>query len=288
MGEFWEFFEHALLDTLKVLPFIFAVYVIIEFVEGRIASTGKKSLLAGKYAPFLGAATGLIPQCGFSVMAAKLYDKKMITTGTLIAVFLATSDEAVVLLITSGEKIGFIIPLLAIKLLFGGFVGFAVNAFMKEKTVEYAHCEEDECHCGHNHHAKPFEKYILHPLKHTAIIFIFVLIVNLAFEAIVHAIGKDTLVGMLEKGAAFQPLLAAVVGLIPSCAASVIITQGYIVGGISFGSCVAGLCVNAGLGYAVILKNKENLKKNLILIGFIFVMSVLLGYLIDFVCSFIL
>ena len=281
----WDVILDALIDALKVFPFIFLVYLLIELIEEKLEKSNRKSFIAGKSAPVFAALLGIIPQCGFSVMAAKLYDKKMITTGTILAVFLATSDEAVVILLTNGTKISSILPLLAIKLVFAVIVGMAANAVLKEKTAAF---DDEECMCGHEEHAESkWRKYLLHPLGHAAVVFAYILAVNLVFGPIVHIVGEDSFVAFISGSKAFQPLLTCLIGLIPNCASSVIITQAYILGGISFGSCLGGLCVNAGLGYAVLLKDKSNLKRNLLLIGTTFVLSVALGYATNLVVGLI-
>ncbi len=278
----WDVIWDALKDSLKVFPFIFLVYVLIELLEEKLEKGNKKSFIAGKAAPVFAAAVGIIPQCGFSVMAAKLYDRKMITTGTVLSVFIATSDEAVVILLTNGTKIASILPLLSIKLVFAILVGLITNAVLKEKTETFV---DDECMCGHEHKESKVKKYLLHPLGHAAQVFAYILAVNLVFGIIVYLAGEESFIAFISGSHAFQPILTCLIGLIPNCASSVIITQAYILGGISFGSCLAGLCVNAGLGYAVLLKNKTYLKRNLLLIGFTFVLSVALGYITDLIAS---
>lgn len=168
---------------------------------------------------------------------------------------------------------------------FRGYRRYGGKRRTQGKTAAF---DDEECMCGHEEHAESkWRKYLLHPLGHAAVVFAYILAVNLVFGTIVHFVGKDSFVAFISGSKAFQPLLTCLIGLIPNCASSVIITQAYILGGISFGSCLAGLCVNAGLGYAVLLKDKSNLKRNLLLIGTTFVLSVALGYATNLVVGLI-
>lgn len=271
----------ALIDSLKIFPFLFLLYVIIEFLEHRTSVTHNKNLLRGGLAPLLGAAFGVIPQCGFSVMAAKLYDKKLIRTGTLLAVFLATSDEALIILLSDGSKAFSVMPLIAVKFAVAVAVGYAANACLrKEDLSELA--ENEEVHgtpCGHDHEEDPrIKRYLVHPLLHSLEIFAYVLAVNLLFGILLYYVTDDALAAFLQSGAWYQPLVAAAIGLIPNCASSVVITQTYILGGLSFGGCIAGLCANAGLGFVILFKNTKQWKRNLLLVAAVYLISAAVGY----------
>ena len=153
VAEIMEIVPDALLDSLKVFPFLFLMYVLIEFLENRTNITKNKNILRGNLAPLLGAATGIVPQCGFSVMAAKLYDKKLIRTGTVLAVFLATSDEALIILLSSGSSAVAVMPLIAIKFAVAVGVGYLFNALMRREKLSELE-EGEEIHgtpCGHDH-----------------------------------------------------------------------------------------------------------------------------------------
>ena len=270
----------ALLDSLKVFPFLFLMYVLIEFLEHRTNVSRNKNLLRGRLAPLLGASVGLIPQCGFSVMAAKLYDKKFIRTGTVLAVFLATSDEAFILLLSSGAAAAAVAPLIVVKFAVAVGVGYLANAlFRREALSEPA--EGEEVHgspCGHDHeHDKPVRQYLVHPLLHSLEVFAYLLAVNVAFGIAMHY-ASDAVTRFLRGGEWFQPLIAAAVGLIPNCAASVLITQAYIGGFITFGACTAGLCANAGLGFVILFKNVRAWRRNLLLLAAMFAVGAAAGY----------
>ncbi len=275
-----EVLSDALLDSLKVFPFLFLMYVLIEFLEHRTNVSRNKNLLRGRLAPLLGASVGLIPQCGFSVMAAKLYDKKFIRTGTVLAVFLATSDEAFILLLSSGAAAAAVAPLIVVKFAVAVGVGYLANALFRREVLSEP-AEGEEVHgspCGHDHeHDKPVRQYLVHPLLHSLEVFAYLLAVNVAFGIAMHY-ASDAVTRFLRGGEWFQPLIAAAVGLIPNCAASVLITQAYIGGFITFGACTAGLCANAGLGFVILFKNVRAWRRNLLLLAAMFAIGAAAGY----------
>lgn len=280
LAEIMDIVLDALLDSLKVFPFLFLMYVLIEFLESRTNITKNKNILRGSLAPLLGAATGIVPQCGFSVMAAKLYDKKIIRTGTVLAVFLATSDEALIILLSSGNSAVAVMPLIAVKFAVAVGVGYLFNALLRrERLSELA--EGEEVHgtpCGHDHvEDGKLRRYLLHPLLHSLEIFAYILIVNLAFGFAMHY-AEGAITSFLQGGYWFQPLIAGLVGLIPNCASSVLVTQSYVLGALSFGGMVAGLCANAGLGFVILFKNVREWKRNLALLAILYAVSVAVGY----------
>ncbi|MBO5327912.1 MAG: arsenic efflux protein [Clostridia bacterium] len=279
----WHVLLHAFLDTLKIFPFILIIYVIIELIEHKTSLTKNGQLLQGKLAPLIGTATGIIPQCGFSVMAAKLYDRGLIKTGTLLAVFLATSDEALILLLADFNAAPSVMPLVLIKFIVAVGVGYLANLLLpEEKEVEPLSVEDINGYsCGREHHGSNLKVYFLEPLLHSLKIALYLFIVNLIFGFIVEAVGEAQISSLIEDGSYFEPFIVSLVGLIPNCASSVIITQVYIQGGITFGSCVAGLCANAGLGFMVLLKNTKKLKRNILLILSVYFISALVGFLVN-------
>ena len=276
----------ALLDSLKVFPFLFLLYVLIEFLESRTGLAGRQ-MLRGRLAPLLGASAGMIPQCGFSVMAAKLYDKRLIRTGTLLAVFLATSDEAFILLATSGAKAAAIMPLILVKFAVAVGAGYAANGILRREKLA-APEDEDEMRgapCGHDHeHDSPLRQYLVHPLLHSLEIFAYLLAVNILFGVIMY-FAEDAVHEFLLTRVWWQPLIAAVVGLIPNCASSVLVTQAYIDGFITFGAFAAGLCVNAGLGFVVLFRNVHEWRRNFALLGTLFLVGAAAGYAVQGILS---
>ena len=282
----WDAILDAFLDTLKIFPFIFVIYVLIELLEHKTSFTRDRERLQGGLAPLIGAATGIIPQCGFSVMAAKLYGRGPIRTGTLLAVFLATSDEALIILLSEGSRADMIVPIIVIKLIVAVGVGYGANFLLAdEKLAVMPLSVEDDVHCfscGREHDGKTDIKvYLVDPLLHSLKIALYLLIVNMVLGCIIYEIGEDAISSLIIGGPYLQPFITAAIGLIPNCASSVIITQTYIDGFMTFGSCVAGLCANAGLGFVVLLKNGKKLKRNLILIAVTYLISVLVGIFIN-------
>lgn len=280
----WNVVLDAFLDTLKVLPFLVVIYIMIEFIEQRTTFTRNHKILQGKLAPLIGSATGIIPQCGFSVMAAKLYDKGLIRTGTLLAVLLSTSDEALIILLSSGSSAVYIMPIVVIKLIIGVGVGYLVNfLFTAEKLEEIGPEEIHAYSCGREHDGKSdFKVFFLNPLLHSLLIAFYLLVVNLVFGFIIEAVGEETIASSLMIGGAYwQPFITALIGLIPNCASSVVITQVFIDKGILFGSCIAGLCANAGLGLVVLFKNTKKIKRNVVFVITLYLISAVSGLVVN-------
>ncbi|MDE7329562.1 MAG: arsenic efflux protein [Clostridia bacterium] len=286
-----EIVLHALWDTLKVFPFLFLIYVLIEILEHRTRLTQNQKILQGPLAPLIGSATGLIPQCGFSVMAAKLYDNGFIRTGTVLAVFIATSDEALILLISDVTAAHAVMPLVFIKLIYSVAIGYLANFILpKEKLEDVSHKGEVQAHfCCNDHDGgllkekNDFKTFFITPLIHSLKIWVYLLMVNLVFEYVIDLAGGEEAIALnaLQGGAYVQPLITALVGLIPSCASSVILTGAYTSGAIMFGSMVGGLCSNAGLGLVFLFKNTKKLKRNILLVVALYLLAAVAGLIIN-------
>lgn len=293
----------ALLDSLIVLPFLFAVYVFIEFIERRLMFASRaKRLLRGGYAPLIGAGMGLIPQCGFSVMATNLYLSNNLTMGTLLAVFIATSDEAIPILLSNGVTALRLLPMLAVKVLFALFMGYLIDLIFRKRNAERlaltdpAICEkpaadEEETGCCRHKLERSArvdkrdvcKTYLLHPLIHSLKVFIYIVLINFAFGTLIYFVGSDAIAVFMSQSGWWQPFVAGLVGLIPNCAASVIISQLYVLGGLTFGSCVTGLCVNAGIAVALLFRKNADLKDSLFIVLVLYLSSVLLGVILTLV-----
>ena len=300
-------FEHAFKDTLPLLPWLILIYIVIELLETKTDFL-KNGKLQGPLAPVVGSATGLIPQCGFSVLAAKLYEQKYITVGTLLAIFMATSDEAFIVLLSSGEGAVWVLPMLAVKVIIGMAVGYAADLLLKwigkgqvcvqpiqeyQESPKNAHeyfiknylLEDDVevgCACGRTHEENnPLKNYLFSPLLHALKIALYIFLVNFVLSAIIEGVGEPAFIDFMRESALLQPLLTSAIGLIPNCASSVLLTQTFLSEGITFGSCVAGLCANAGMGFVVLLKNVKKWKRNLLLIVITYAVSVLVGLLFN-------
>jgi hypothetical protein len=303
----WEKLEHALLhglkDTAPLLLFIFLIYALIELLESK-ADLKKNNRFGGKLGPLLGSATGLIPQCGFSVMAAKLFEQKYITVGTLLAIFMATSDEAFIVMLSSGEGAFWVVPMLFVKVLVGTMVGYGADFILKaigrgqvcvempetvngtptttrEIFIQRYQEERDvetSCSCGRDHSGESaWKKYLLYPLLHMLKVGAFIFLVNFILSFVIEMVGEDKLAAFMDNNLFLQPIIACAIGLIPNCASSVVITETFLGGAITFGSCVAGLCANAGMGFIVLLRNVRQWKRNITLIVVCYVVSALVG-----------
>ena len=285
----WELFFEILLDSLKdsvlVFAFVFLFHVILSFIETPVSNF----LIRRKNtSPIFGALFGLIPQCGTSVVAAELYIKKYITVGTLIAVFLSCSDEALLVLLTAwNEKTLMIFPLIGLKLVAGIAFGMLIDLIIRHQHIEEIdHIEEEkECHT-HHHENTPAHAHLIHPLFHSIKIFIYVFIINLALGLIIGFVGLDKFSSFMNTNRYLAPLFTSIIGLIPNCASSVAITELYLSGTLSFGALFAGLLVNSGLGIMVLIKEHKNIKKTLQIVGICFLIAVSLGYLTCLITNF--
>lgn len=272
--------EHSILDLLKVVPFLFAVFLLIEFIEHKSADKlGKALTKLGPFGAVGGAVLGCVPQCGFSVMASNLYSGRLISLGTLIAVFISTSDEALPILVSQPEHISSLWKLILCKVIIAVLAGILVDLavkFLVKKNAEEKPFEElcSHCGCGHNSILKS-------ALKHTLSTALFILAINIILTSAIELIGEDTISKVLMTDSALQPLVAALVGFIPNCASSVILTQLFIEGVLSFGSVVAGLCTGAGVGLVVLFKANKKLKENLVIVGILYVIAVISGFIIN-------
>ena len=284
----------ALKDGIKAFLVLFIVYIVLSFVELKIANKMEKG---NKLSPLYGALVGLVPQCGISVIGADLYSKKHISTGTLLAIFIACSDEAIpIILSEGGSKSLMIIPLMIIKLILGFVVGFIVDRIISDKVVDkhLQHCDNHDIHkhTGCCHHTiegeekDKFEEHVWHPFIHSLKLFGYILIINLLFGTVVYLIGENNLSDFLNNSKYLSVLYSVLIGLIPNCASSLILSKLYISGGISFGATLAGLCVNAGLGMIFIFKDKSNIKRNMCILLALIVISLLAGYITCIISGF--
>lgn len=289
----------SFLDTLKVLPFLVFIYILIELMEQKTSLASENSRLKGKLGVLVGSATGLVPQCGFSVMAAKLYDGGYIALGTLIAIFISTSDEAFIILLADGAGALSLLPVILVKIIVGVTVGYGVNGVLalwkkRRPTVTasdgkvdkadyharvFRKKEEGFCtSCGRDHDdAHPALTYFVFPLLHSLKVAAYIFVVTAAFGLLVEGVGEENFAAFMEKSVVAQPFITAAIGLIPNCAASVVITESYLLGHITLGSCIAGLCSNAGLGFVILLKNTKKWKRNLLLLVGIYAVGVATG-----------
>ena len=274
----------TLLDSIKLLPFLFLTYLAMEYLEHRTSSKTKRLIKdSGKAGPFLGALLGAFPQCGFSAAASNLYAGRVITLGTLIAIYLSTSDEMIPVFISEQVGVGLILKVLIAKIVIGMVMGFIIDllirSFRKQGETEISIkiggvCVHDHCHC---------EKSIVRSsLKHTLTIFIYIVIISFILNTAIHFIGEDTLASLILDRPVIGPLIATLVGLIPNCAASVVLTQLYLGNVMSLGAMMGGLLAGAGVGILVLFKENRNVKENLKILGIMYTIGAVCGIIIDF------
>ena len=282
LHELTHMLEHAVLDALNTLPFLFLAYLLIEYMEHRASAKLKNGLQKlGPFGPVGGALIGIIPQCGFSVAASNFYAGRIVSVGTLLAVFLSTSDEAVPILLSQPEMRRYILPMLGVKLLSAVVFGFLADLAVRlwKKKEEEAPFEELCAECDCEHHG-----VFRSALHHTVHIFLFILLVNVVMELAIHFIGEETISGLLLNGSVLQPFLTALIGLIPNCAASVILTELFTAGSLSFGACIAGLCAGAGMGVIVLFRANRRLKENCAILAALYGTAVLTGLVVNLFC----
>jgi len=281
-----ELFMDALIDSAKMIPFLLVIYFVVEWFERKFGNTIERRLKkTAKAGPVLGALFGCVPQCGFSVVAASLYSRRIITTGTLLAVILSTSDEAVPVLLSQPDQAGTVLKLLAIKLMIGIVAGVLIDLLIRRRKADAPLSEiapHDVGCCKHHVSGKtsPWQM-LVHPLIHTAKIFIFIFLVTLGLNGLIAWVGEENLGNVLLRHSLLQPFLAALVGLIPNCAASVAIAEAFLKGGLSFGSTISGLCCSGGLGLLVLARENRDLRDTLRILALLVVISTAAGLAIQ-------
>ncbi len=281
MKLFLDVLTDTLLDTLKMLPFLFGVYLLIEYLEHKASDRLPNALRKmGPLGPLGGAALGCLPQCGFSVAASNLYSGRLISLGTLIAVFVATSDEAVPILLARPEGASRVLALIATKIVIAVIAGIAVDLIIKLLRGKRNQDEEpyrDLCEdCGCEEHGVVYSALI-----HTVKITVFVFLVSLALGLLIAVLGEDRLGAFLMTDSPFQPFITALIGLIPNCAPSVVLTDLYAAGSISFGAVVAGLSTGAGMGLVVLFRTNKSLKENIAVAAILYFIGTLAGSLLQ-------
>jgi hypothetical protein len=277
-----EIIEHSVLDTLKIVPFLFLTYLFMEFLEHKSGDAAARWLRrSGKIGPLVGGAMGVVPQCGFSAAASGLYAGRIITVGTLVAVCLSTSDEMLPILISEGAPVSFMLKILGAKLIVGVLAGFSVDFVFRlvrrgkpseEPQIE-EFCEREHCSCG--------EHFALSALRHTLQITGFILLFTFVLNLIIHGVGEDKLAALVLDRPVLGNLLAAVVGLIPNCASSVVLTELYLSGIVSVGALLSGLLVNAGVGLAILFRNNRPVWDSLRVLALLFGIGAAVGILVD-------
>ena len=272
----------TLLDALKLLPFLFLAFLLIEFIEHKLSKKSKKIIeKSGYLGSLLGGTLGLVPQCGFSVLATNLYITRIISLGTLISIYLSTSDEMLPILIMEKASFSVIFKILLIKFIIGISAGFIIDFILrkskrkqKKKKEDYSICHDEHCHCDE-------EGIFLAALTHTLKTLFFIIIVSFVLNIIMTYLGEDYISKIFMKDNILSPFLASLIGLIPNCSASIILTELYVGGAISFASVISGLLTGSGVALLVLFKSNKNLKENLTILALIYLIGAFSGIIIE-------
>ena len=270
-----EVIIETIIDSLKLLPFLFLAFLIIELFEHKFSKKNQKILKkSGRLGPILGSILGIIPQCGFSVLATNLYVTRIISLGTLFAVYLATSDEMLPLLIANGAPLSLMLKILGIKFVLGMLFGFLIDLIIKKKdSLNYEICQEDHCNCK--------DGIMLASLKHTLNIFVFIFICTFIINIILEFLGGEYLEKIFLKDNIFGAVLTSLIGLIPNCGSSVILTELFLSSSISFGALIGGLLTGSGVALLVLFKINHDKKESLKILLGLYLIGALCGIIID-------
>lgn len=270
----------TIVDSLKLIPFLLVAFLIIELLEHKLNNKTKNIITKSKkIGPIIGSLLGVIPQCGFSVMATNLYITRIITLGTLISIYLSTSDEMLIIMISEKVEISLILKILLIKIFFGIVYGLIIDKIInkkkKDKETNYELCDEEHCDCNHS--------ILLSAIKHTLHITLFIFIITLIINTIFTLLGDNYLSKILLNNSILSPFITSLIGLIPNCAASVILTELYLNSSISLGALIGGLLTSSGSSLLVLIKNNKNQKENLSIILLLYALGVLSGIIIELI-----
>lgn len=266
-----EVISDALFDSVKMLPILYLTYLLIEYYERNLNEEKRSKLVSWrKFGPLFGAMIGCLPQCGFSIMAASLYARGTITTGTLMAVFISTSDEALPVLLSNPQQIGPLLKVILIKVLIAIIVGYIIDLFYHKSRSSIS---KDYITCDHEDNVSIWRS----ALSHTIHTFMFILIINFVLTFVITFVGEHHLANILLSGSYLQPFLAAAIGLIPNCASSILIAQLYIIDAIPFATLMAGLISSAGVGLLVLFKVNKNFKENVVLLIVLYFVATISG-----------
>ncbi len=274
--------EHTLLDNIKLLPFLFLTYLVMEYIEHKTSEKTEEMIKkAGRFGPIPGGLLGIIPQCGFSAAASNLYAGRIITLGTLFAIFLSTSDEMLPILLSEQVPVLTMVKILGSKALIGILVGFLIDLIIRrknpaeEKHLRIEHmCDHEHCNCNEGN-------IFVSALKHTLQIFFFILVISFVINLGIEWLGEDTLASFMTGQPILGPVVAGLVGLIPNCASSVVITQLYLEGVIHAGAMMSGLLAGSGVGLLILFRTNDDPKENLKITFLLYTIGVVVGILME-------
>lgn len=274
-----EILKEAILDSIKLLPFLFIVYLVMEYIEHKSNKKTERIIKSsGKFGPIVGGILGAFPQCGFSVMASNLYVARVISLGTLFSIYLSTSDEMLPILLSSGAEFNVIAKFLFAKILIGITIGVIIDLLIRRKNVKVKTemekiCNHESCHCDEN--------IFLSSLKHTFNILVFIFIINIIMDSLIFIVGEENISSLFVSNIFIGPIISSLIGLIPNCASSVIITELFINNTITFGSAIAGLLSSSGIGLLVLFKVNKNYKENIKILSALYLISAFIGIILN-------
>ena len=269
--------KHSLLDSIKLLPFLFIAFLIIEFIEHKFSKSANKAVgKSGKIGPIIGGLLGLVPQCGFSVMATNFYITRVISLGTLFSIYLAKSDEMLPIMLSHGVSYKIVVSILLVKFIIGFTFGYIIDFVFKRKNnnFNYELCDKSHCDCEHG--------IVKSSIKHTLSTFFYIFITTFIVTFLYDQFGENLISKIFMKDSIFGPFAGSFVGLIPNCGASIALCELYLNGAISFGTCIAGLLTGSGVAILVLFKSNKNLRENMFIITTLYLVGVLMGIFIEF------
>ena len=288
MGEALHILLHAFEDTLVLVPFLLATYLLMELLEGMAGEKAARAVQkAGRAGPLIGGLLGVVPQCGFSAAAATLWSGRVVTVGTLVAVFLSTSDELLPVFLAEGAPAGLLVRVLAAKALVAVAVGTALDAVLRRmrragdgRLHVHELCEREHCGCDHGHghgRGSVWLGAVRSTLVHAAQVALFIFLVTFVLDGTVHLVGEDALAAFVAGNPVFSVFASALVGLIPNCAASVVVAELYLDGTLGAAALMAGSLVSAGVGLLVLLRTNVRVGQSLAVVAFLYVVGVAVG-----------
>ncbi len=282
MQQLIHVFLHSLEETGKLLPFLFLAYLLLEFIEHKAAEkTVRFVSRTGRLGPLFGGILGVLPQCGFSASVSNLYAGRLVSLGTLISVFLSTSDEMLPVMLSEQVELSRILAILGIKVACGILIGFLIDLILR--SFGHPHqaekrgtlCQNESCRCE--------KGIVLSALTHTVQIALFVFVLSLLFGGLVEVIGEEALARFAAQAGVFSTLICGLIGLIPNCASSVLLTELFLDGIIGTGSLLAGLLAGSGVGLLVLFRVHKDLKANLLITGIVYLSGIMIGLLFDLI-----
>ncbi len=278
-----EVIYETLIDSIKLIPFLFLAFLIIEYIEHKISNKSKSKIenTNNKYGPIVGSILGAIPQCGFASCASNLYATRIITLGTLISIYLSTSDEMIPILISEKVDISLIVSIVLLKIVIGMFFGIIIDAILHRKNkitkkqIEHF-CHDEHCHCEK-------ENIFISALKHTINIIIFIFIITFLLNTVIYLFGENNIAKFFLKNSIFSPFISSLVGLFPNCASSVMLTELYMNGLITFPSLLSGLLTGSGVAILILFKTNKNIKENITILILLYLIGSSVGVIAELV-----